>query len=135
VPPTINSLETVQAKKDMLAVLADIELAQQLKEKAKNKAKKQAVSGCTGFVWYSGFDLALQKSKVVEQDHPDDLHYEGLGCDLEHMSAGKELKVGEGLVAGLLVLWEDSIFGLFLGHHGLHEQYHEQRLAQVQADG
>jgi len=53
VPPTINSLETVQEKKDMLAVLADIELAQQLKEKAKSKAKKQAVrcprpcsSGC-----------------------------------------------------------------------------------------
>ena len=30
---------------------------------------------------------------MVEQDHPDDLHYEGLGCDLEHMAAGKELKV------------------------------------------
>eukprot|EP00730_Choanoeca_flexa_P001963 TRINITY_DN10859_c0_g1_i4.p1 TRINITY_DN10859_c0_g1~~TRINITY_DN10859_c0_g1_i4.p1 ORF type:complete len:510 (+),score=197.06 TRINITY_DN10859_c0_g1_i4:188-1717(+) len=78
VPPTIKSLETVQEKKDMLAVLADIELAQQLKDKAKKKAKKQA------------------ESDVVEQEHPDDLHYQSLNATLEKLNRStKEFKVIE----------------------------------------
>ncbi|EDQ90293.1 uncharacterized protein MONBRDRAFT_16448 [Monosiga brevicollis MX1] len=68
VPPVIQTIEVVQAKKDMLTVLADIELAQQLKDRAKDRAKDQ--------------------STTVEKDHPDDLHYDSMHCDLKPVKKG-----------------------------------------------
>ncbi|XP_016072388.1 PREDICTED: poly [ADP-ribose] polymerase 3 [Miniopterus natalensis] len=56
-PPPINSLELLQAKKDMLLVLADIELAQALQ--------------------------AAPEEKVVEVLHPLDRDYQLLKCQLQ----------------------------------------------------
>ncbi|XP_054991926.1 protein mono-ADP-ribosyltransferase PARP3 [Sorex araneus] len=69
-PPTINSPELLQAKKDMLLVLADIELAQTL----------QATSE--------------EEEKVEEVPHPLDRNYQLLKCKLELLdSKAQEYKV------------------------------------------
>ncbi|XP_027692821.1 protein mono-ADP-ribosyltransferase PARP3 [Vombatus ursinus] len=65
-PPPINSLEVLQAKKDMLLVLADIELAQALKAGQEEKEKK---------------------IKVEEVPHPLDRDYELLKCKLQTLAA------------------------------------------------
>ncbi|XP_072506416.1 protein mono-ADP-ribosyltransferase PARP3 isoform X4 [Notamacropus eugenii] len=64
-PPPINSLEVLQAKKDMLLVLADIELAQALKAGQEEKEKKM---------------------KVEEVPHPLDRDYELLKCQLQPLA-------------------------------------------------
>jgi len=58
-PPIINSLETVQNKKDMLAVLGDIALAQELANKTEEA-----------------------NDNVEEVDHPLDQSYQSLKCDI-----------------------------------------------------
>lgn len=58
-PPPINSLELLQAKKDMLLVLADIELAQALQATPE------------------------EEKKVEEVPHPLDRNYELLKCQLQ----------------------------------------------------
>ncbi|KFO32681.1 protein mono-ADP-ribosyltransferase PARP3 [Fukomys damarensis] len=63
-PPPINSLELLQAKKDMLLVLADIELAQTL----------QAASGA--------------EERVEEVPHPLDRDYQLLKCQLQLLDSG-----------------------------------------------
>ena len=56
-------------------VLADIELAQQLKEQSKNKNKDEA-------------------GEAKEEEHPNDLHYNSLRCDLSTVDRkSKEYKV------------------------------------------
>ncbi|XP_071815911.1 protein mono-ADP-ribosyltransferase PARP3-like [Apostichopus japonicus] len=63
-PPTINSAEVLQKKKDMLLVLGDIEIAQSMqKEKPKG-----------------------QKKNTKEVPHPLDAQYALLKCGLEHVS-------------------------------------------------
>ncbi|XP_068951700.1 protein mono-ADP-ribosyltransferase PARP3 isoform X2 [Petaurus breviceps papuanus] len=64
-PPPINSLEVLQAKKDMLLVLADIELAQALK---------------------AGQEEEEKKMKVREVPHPLDRDYELLKCQLQPLA-------------------------------------------------
>ncbi|XP_030425576.1 protein mono-ADP-ribosyltransferase PARP3 isoform X1 [Gopherus evgoodei] len=59
-PPPINTQEIVQAKKDMLLVLADIELAQSLQAQKKEE----------------------EEVKVEEVPHPLDKDYELLKCEL-----------------------------------------------------
>ncbi|XP_074645032.1 protein mono-ADP-ribosyltransferase PARP3-like [Tubulanus polymorphus] len=72
-PPVIGDLATVQSKYDMLAVLGDIEIAQELE---KEKAKKQ-----------------MNATEVI---HPLDIDYSLLKCKLEHLSPGsKEFKLIE----------------------------------------
>uniref|UniRef100_A0A674K6E1 Poly(ADP-ribose) polymerase family member 3 n=1 Tax=Terrapene triunguis TaxID=2587831 RepID=A0A674K6E1_9SAUR len=61
-PPTINTQEIVQAKKDMLLVLADIELAQSLQAQKKEEEEEEV--------------------KVEEVPHPLDKDYELLKCEL-----------------------------------------------------
>ncbi|XP_074139475.1 protein mono-ADP-ribosyltransferase PARP3 isoform X1 [Sminthopsis crassicaudata] len=61
-PPPINSREVLQAKKDMLLVLADIELAQALK---------------------AGQEEEEQKIKMEEVPHPLDRDYGLLKCQLQ----------------------------------------------------
>nr|XP_042717708.1 protein mono-ADP-ribosyltransferase PARP3 isoform X3 [Chrysemys picta bellii] len=60
-PPTINTQEIVQAKKDMLLVLADIELAQSLQAQKKEEEEEEV--------------------RVEEVPHPLDKDYELLKCD------------------------------------------------------
>ncbi|XP_068109113.1 protein mono-ADP-ribosyltransferase PARP3 [Hyperolius riggenbachi] len=60
-PPVIDSLEVLQAKKDMLLVLADIELAQTLQA---DKVKQE------------------QETKLEEVPHPLDVDYQLLKCHL-----------------------------------------------------
>lgn len=68
-PPTIDTAETLQKKKDMLLVLGDIELAQSMqKEKVKTSAKKE----------------------TKEIPHPLDVKYTLLKCGLEHVSPKTE---------------------------------------------
>ncbi|KAJ1109515.1 hypothetical protein NDU88_006875 [Pleurodeles waltl] len=69
-PPVINTAEVVQAKKDMLLVLADIELAQSLQA---NKVKKE-------------------EEEMVEQEvpHPLDEDYMLLKCDLSFVPPSSE---------------------------------------------
>ncbi|XP_038627337.1 protein mono-ADP-ribosyltransferase PARP3 [Tachyglossus aculeatus] len=64
-PPTLDSLELLQAKKDMLLVLADIELAQALKASQKE-----------------------EKEKVEEVPHPLDRNYQLLKCQLHLLEPG-----------------------------------------------
>ncbi|XP_034340058.1 protein mono-ADP-ribosyltransferase PARP3 isoform X1 [Arvicanthis niloticus] len=64
-PPPINSPEVLQAKKDMLMVLADIELAQTL----------QAAPG--------------EKNTVEEVPHPLDRDYQLLRCQLQLLDSGE----------------------------------------------
>ncbi|XP_074054190.1 protein mono-ADP-ribosyltransferase PARP3 isoform X2 [Macrotis lagotis] len=61
-PPLINSQDVIQAKKDMLLVLADIELAQSLK---------------------AGQEEEEKEIKVEEVPHPLDRDYELLKCQLQ----------------------------------------------------
>lgn len=63
-PPPINSLELLQAKKDMLLVLADIELAQTLQA------------------------APTEEEKVEEVPHPLDRDYQLLKCDLQLLDSG-----------------------------------------------
>ncbi|XP_043846197.1 protein mono-ADP-ribosyltransferase PARP3 [Dromiciops gliroides] len=65
-PPPINSQAVLQAKKDMLLVLADIELAQALK---------------------AGQEEEDKKTKVEEVPHPLDRDYELLKCQLQPLAA------------------------------------------------
>lgn len=70
-PPPINSPDVLQAKKDMLLVLADIELAQTL----------QAAPG-------------EEEEKVEEVPHPLDRDYQLLRCQLQLLDSGEsEYKV------------------------------------------
>ncbi|XP_062970245.1 protein mono-ADP-ribosyltransferase PARP3 isoform X1 [Cynocephalus volans] len=63
-PPPINSPELLQAKKDMLLVLADIELAQTLQ-------------------------AAPEEEKIVEEvPHPLDRNYQLLNCQLQLLDSG-----------------------------------------------
>ncbi|XP_020854566.1 protein mono-ADP-ribosyltransferase PARP3 isoform X2 [Phascolarctos cinereus] len=64
-PPPINSLEVLQAKKDMLLVLADIELAQALK---------------------AGQEEEEKKIEVEEVPHPLDRDYKLLQCKLQTLA-------------------------------------------------
>ncbi|XP_078517282.1 protein mono-ADP-ribosyltransferase PARP3 isoform X2 [Lissotriton helveticus] len=70
-PPIINTAEVIQAKKDMLLVLADIELAQSLQA---NKVKKE------------------EEEEMVEQEvpHPLDEDYMLLKCELSHVPPSSE---------------------------------------------
>ncbi|KAH1167354.1 protein mono-ADP-ribosyltransferase PARP3 [Mauremys mutica] len=61
-PPPINTQEIVQAKKDMLLVLADIELAQSMQAQKKEEEEEEV--------------------KVEEVPHPLDKDYELLKCEL-----------------------------------------------------
>ncbi|XP_059800531.1 protein mono-ADP-ribosyltransferase PARP3 isoform X2 [Hypanus sabinus] len=63
-PPVINTAEVLQAKKDMLLVLADIELAQSLQAEKEQK----------------------QKTGDVEVPNPLDEDYNLLKCQLTHLS-------------------------------------------------
>nr|XP_044992540.1 protein mono-ADP-ribosyltransferase PARP3 [Jaculus jaculus] len=65
-PPPINSLDILQAKKDMLLVLADIELAQTL----------QAAS--------------QEEERVEEVPHPLDRDYQLLKCQLQLLDSGTD---------------------------------------------
>ncbi|XP_056381095.1 protein mono-ADP-ribosyltransferase PARP3 isoform X2 [Hyla sarda] len=72
-PPVIDSQEVLQAKKDMLLVLADIELAQTLQA---DKVKQE------------------QKVELTEVPHPLDVDYELLKCQLSLLDTkSKEFKV------------------------------------------
>ncbi|XP_063282700.1 protein mono-ADP-ribosyltransferase PARP3 [Pelobates fuscus] len=62
IPPVIDSQEVLQAKKDMLLVLADIELAQNLQA---DKLKKE------------------KEEKIEEVPHPLDVDYQLLKCELD----------------------------------------------------
>ncbi|KAM5148937.1 protein mono-ADP-ribosyltransferase PARP3 [Mantella aurantiaca] len=68
-PPIIDSLEVLQAKKDMLLVLADIELAQTLQA---DKVKQE------------------QECKLEEVPHPLDVDYELLKCQLNLLDPKSE---------------------------------------------
>ncbi|CAM4698325.1 protein mono-ADP-ribosyltransferase PARP3 isoform X1 [Lepidochelys kempii] len=70
-PPTINKQEIVQAKKDMLLVLADIELAQSLQ--AQKEKEEEEV-----------------KVEVEEVPHPLDKDYELLKCELTLVDPASE---------------------------------------------
>lgn len=73
-PPPIQDSETLQQKKDMLAVLGDIALAQKL-------AAEKVDTG---------------KSEVVEVDHPLDVSYQSLKCDIKPLDrSAEEYKVIE----------------------------------------
>ncbi|XP_069822687.1 protein mono-ADP-ribosyltransferase PARP3 [Dendropsophus ebraccatus] len=73
IPPVIDSLEVLQAKKDMLLVLADIELAQTLQA---DKVKQE------------------QKVELTEVPHPLDVDYQLLKCQLNLLDPkSKEYKV------------------------------------------
>ncbi|XP_075039916.1 protein mono-ADP-ribosyltransferase PARP3-like [Mixophyes fleayi] len=72
-PPVIESLEVLQAKKDMLLVLADIELAQTLQA---DKLKQE------------------QEEELLDVPHPLDVDYQLLKCELNLLdSKSKEHKV------------------------------------------
>ncbi|KAM4022525.1 LOW QUALITY PROTEIN: protein mono-ADP-ribosyltransferase PARP3 [Anomaloglossus baeobatrachus] len=68
-PPVINTLEVLQAKKDMLLVLADIELAQTLQA---DKVKQE------------------QEAALTEVPHPLDVDYELLKCELNIVNPKNE---------------------------------------------
>ncbi|KAM3914167.1 protein mono-ADP-ribosyltransferase PARP3 [Leptodactylus fuscus] len=68
-PPVINTLEVLQAKKDMLLVLADIELAQTLQA---DKAKQE------------------QEAELAEVPHPLDVDYQLLKCQLSLLDPKSE---------------------------------------------
>lgn len=68
-PPVIDSPEVLQAKKDMLLVLADIELAQTLQA---DKVKQE------------------QESQLEEVPHPLDVDYELLKCQLNLLDPNSE---------------------------------------------
>ncbi|OCT85690.1 poly(ADP-ribose) polymerase family member 3 L homeolog isoform X1 [Xenopus laevis] len=69
-PPVIDTVEVLQAKKDMLLVLADIELAQTLQA---DKVKKEE-----------------EEEKVQEVPHPLDVDYGLLKCDLSLLDTKSE---------------------------------------------
>ncbi|KAM4722041.1 protein mono-ADP-ribosyltransferase PARP3 [Rhinophrynus dorsalis] len=72
-PPVIDSPEVLQAKKDMLLVLADIELAQTLQA---DKLKQE------------------EEEKLIEVPHPLDVDYQLLKCQLNLLDpASEEYKV------------------------------------------
>ncbi|KAG9471474.1 protein mono-ADP-ribosyltransferase PARP3 [Eleutherodactylus coqui] len=66
IPPVIDTLDVLQAKKDMLLVLADIELAQTLKA---DKLKQE------------------QEEELTDVPHPLDVDYELLKCQLNLLDA------------------------------------------------
>ncbi|XP_015273217.1 PREDICTED: poly [ADP-ribose] polymerase 3 [Gekko japonicus] len=71
-PPSITTQEVIQAKKDMLLVLADIELAQSLQAQKKKDDEKE------------------EKMKVEEVPHPLDKDYELLKCELSLVDPSTE---------------------------------------------
>ncbi|KAL8212335.1 UNVERIFIED_CONTAM: Poly [ADP-ribose] polymerase 3 [Gekko kuhli] len=71
-PPSITTQEIIQAKKDMLLVLADIELAQSLQAQKKKDDEKE------------------EKMKVEEVPHPLDKDYELLKCELSLVDPSSE---------------------------------------------
>ncbi|XP_053325774.1 LOW QUALITY PROTEIN: protein mono-ADP-ribosyltransferase PARP3 [Spea bombifrons] len=68
-PPVIDSLDVLQAKKDMLLVLADIELAQTLQA---DKLKQE------------------QEAEITEVPHPLDVDYQLLKCELSLLDPSVE---------------------------------------------
>ncbi|XP_040214639.1 protein mono-ADP-ribosyltransferase PARP3 [Rana temporaria] len=68
-PPIIDTLEVLQAKKDMLLVLADIELAQTLQA---DKVKQE------------------EESQLEEVPHPLDVDYQLLKCELDLLTPKSE---------------------------------------------
>lgn len=71
-PPLISDNETLQQKKDMLAVLGDIALAQKLANEQKEG----------------------ETAEVVEVDHPYDVNYKTLKCDIQPLDRNsKEYKI------------------------------------------
>ncbi|XP_026580993.1 poly [ADP-ribose] polymerase 3 isoform X2 [Pseudonaja textilis] len=71
-PPSINTEEVVQAKKDMLLVLADIELAQSLQAQKKEEEQEE------------------EKEMVKEVLHPLDKDYRLLKCELTLVDSSSE---------------------------------------------
>ncbi|XP_070793172.1 protein mono-ADP-ribosyltransferase PARP3 isoform X1 [Pituophis catenifer annectens] len=71
-PPSINTQEVVQAKKDMLLVLADIELAQSLQAQKKEEEEEE------------------EKEMVKEVLHPLDKDYGLLKCELTLVAPSSE---------------------------------------------
>ncbi|XP_039198565.1 protein mono-ADP-ribosyltransferase PARP3 [Crotalus tigris] len=71
-PPSINTQEVVQAKKDMLLVLADIELAQSLQVQKKEEEEEE------------------EKEMVKEVLHPLDKDYGLLKCELTLVGQSSE---------------------------------------------
>ncbi|ETE70760.1 Poly [ADP-ribose] polymerase 3, partial [Ophiophagus hannah] len=71
-PPSINTQEVVQAKKDMLLVLADIELAQSLQAQKKEEEEEE------------------EKEMVKEVLHPLDKDYGLLKCELTLVDSSSE---------------------------------------------
>ncbi|KAJ6667722.1 hypothetical protein lerEdw1_016043 [Lerista edwardsae] len=71
-PPPINTQEVVQAKKDMLLVLADIELAQSLQAQKKKEEEEE------------------EEMKVEEVPHPLDRDYALLRCELTLVDPSSE---------------------------------------------
>eukprot|EP01125_Pyxidicula_operculata_P017719 TRINITY_DN623_c0_g1_i1.p1 TRINITY_DN623_c0_g1~~TRINITY_DN623_c0_g1_i1.p1 ORF type:complete len:610 (+),score=201.99 TRINITY_DN623_c0_g1_i1:62-1891(+) len=65
-PPIISTAETVQNKRDMLAVLSDIELAAELSAQKKEESTKEEI------------------------DHPIDINYRKLDTDLVHVDKSSE---------------------------------------------
>ncbi|KAM6474537.1 protein mono-ADP-ribosyltransferase PARP3 [Liasis olivaceus] len=72
-PPSINTQELVQAKKDMLLVLADIELAQSLQAQKKEEEEEE------------------EKEMVKEVLHPLDKDYGLLKCELTLVDPSSEI--------------------------------------------
>jgi poly [ADP-ribose] polymerase len=84
-PPPIGDNETLQQKKDMLAVLGDIALAQKL---AKEKMEKGDVD------------------EVIEVDHPLDASYKTLKCDIEPLERSTdEYKIIETYLKNTMSDW------------------------------
>ncbi|XP_066470308.1 protein mono-ADP-ribosyltransferase PARP3 [Tiliqua scincoides] len=71
-PPPIGTQEVVQAKKDMLLVLADIELAQSLQAQKKKEEEEE------------------EEMKVEEVPHPLDKDYDLLRCELTLVDPSSE---------------------------------------------
>uniref|UniRef100_A0A8C6X2K4 Poly [ADP-ribose] polymerase n=1 Tax=Naja naja TaxID=35670 RepID=A0A8C6X2K4_NAJNA len=71
-PPSINTQEVVQAKKDMLLVLADIEVAQSLQAQKKEEEEEE------------------EKEMVKEVLHPLDKDYGLLKCELTLVDSSSE---------------------------------------------
>ncbi|KAH0630023.1 hypothetical protein JD844_012584 [Phrynosoma platyrhinos] len=71
-PPAISTQEVIQAKKDMLLVLADIELAQSLQAQKKEEEEEK------------------EEMKVKEVPHPLDKDYGLLKCDLTLVDPSSE---------------------------------------------
>lgn len=67
VPPVIDDAEKVQAKKDMLLVLGDIELAQSMQKDTKEKAKPKAAGDGVPNPLDVKFDLLKCKLELLEE--------------------------------------------------------------------